>query len=104
MAGYILQPHSTDVASLRRQKVETLPELVVEVSRAHRDHPALRIKPAFRTRTWTYGQIGNLVPRVATLLRDSGVTPGDRGLISAVRPPKLINARHGAHSPQALPL
>jgi len=102
MAGRILQPDPPDVVSLRRQKVETLPELVVQVSRAHKEHPALRIKPAFRTRTWTYGQIGDLVPRVATLLRESGVTPGDRVLIWAVPRPEWGIASLGAHWAQAI--
>src|SRR5437763_4044536 len=82
--------------------METLPELVVEVSRAHTDHPALRIKPAFRTRTWTYGQIGDLVPRVATLLRESRVMPGDRVLIWAVPRPEWGIASLGAQWAQAI--
>ena len=82
--------------------METLPDLVVEVSRAHSDHPALRIKPAFRTRTWTYGQIGDLVPRVATLLGETGVTPGDRVLIWAVPRPEWGIASLGAQWARAI--
>jgi long-chain acyl-CoA synthetase len=82
--------------------MQTLPELVVEASRAHRDHAALRIKPAFRTRTWTYGQIGDLVPRVATLLAQAGVQPGDRVLIWAVPRPEWGIASLGAQWAQAI--
>lgn len=82
--------------------MQTLPELVVEASRAHAHHPALRIKPAFRTRTWTYGEIGDLVPRVATLLSHSGVTPGDRVLIWAVPRPEWGIASLGAQWAQAI--
>jgi long-chain acyl-CoA synthetase len=82
--------------------METLPELVIQASRAHANHPALRIKPAFRTRTWTYGQVGDLVPRVATLLAASGVAPGDRVLIWAVPRPEWGIASLGAQWAQAI--
>jgi long-chain acyl-CoA synthetase len=82
--------------------METLPELVVEVSRRFDRHPALRIKPAFRTRTWTYGGIGALVPRVATLLGEAGVSPGDRVLIWAVPRPEWGIASLGAQWAQAI--
>jgi len=82
--------------------METLPELVVEVARAHGDHPALRIKPAFRTRTWSYGQVGDLVPRVATLLGEAGVGPGDRVLIWAVPRPEWGIASLGAQWARAI--
>ena len=82
--------------------METMPELVVEVSRAHRDQPALRIKPAFRTRTWSYADVGHLVPRTATLLRGEGVEPGDRVLIWAVPRPEWGIASLGAQWAQAV--
>jgi len=68
--------------------METLPELVTQVAHDHGDRPALRIKPAFRTRTWTYREIGDLVPRVATALQRAGIEPGDRVLIWAVPRPE----------------
>lgn len=68
--------------------METLPELVAYVAAEHGDRPALRIKPAFRTRTWTYTEVADLVPRVATVLRGVGVEPGDRVLIWAVPRPE----------------
>ena len=82
--------------------METLPELVEHVARRHGDLPALRIKPAFRTRTWTYRQVGELVPRVATLLRQAGVAPGDRVLIWAVPRPEWGIASLGAQWAEAV--
>jgi len=82
--------------------IETLPELVTRVALAHGDSPALRIKPIFRTRTWTYRQIGDLVPRAATLLREQGVEPGDRILIWAVPRPEWGIASLAAHWAQAI--
>ena len=82
--------------------IETLPELVTQVAQAHGDNPALRIKPIFRTRTWTYRQIGDLVPRVATLLREQGLEAGDRILIWAVPRPEWGIASLGAHWAQAI--
>lgn len=82
---------------------ETLPELVNQVARDHGDRPALRIKPAFRTRTWTYRQVEELVPRVATLLREEhGIGPGDRILIWAVPRPEWGIAALGAQWAQAV--
>jgi long-chain acyl-CoA synthetase len=82
--------------------VETLPELVTQVARDHGDRPALRIKPAFRTRTWTYAEIGSLVPRVATALRAEGIGPGDRVLIWAVPRPEWGIASLGVQWAQAI--
>ena len=62
----------------------------------HRDLPALIIKPGFRTRIWTYADIGDLVPRVAEVLRAAGVQPGDRVLIWAVNRPEWGIAFLGA--------
>ncbi|HEX6127789.1 MAG TPA: AMP-binding protein [Candidatus Limnocylindria bacterium] len=82
---------------------ETLPELVNQVARDHGDRPALRIKPAFRTRTWTYRQVAELVPRVATLLlEEHGIGPGDRVLIWAVPRPEWGIASLGAQWAQAV--
>ena len=51
-------------------------------------HPALRIKPGFRTRTWSFADLGDQVPRVASALRAAGVEPGDRVLLWAVNRPE----------------
>ena len=56
---------------------DTILELLERAVADHGDHPALRIKPGFRTRTWTYRQVGEAVPRIAGLLRGSGVEPAD---------------------------
>ena len=68
--------------------MDTIIELLDEAVAKHRHLPALVIKPGFRTRIWTYGDIGELVPRVAGVLRASGVEPGDRVLIWAVNRPE----------------
>ena len=68
--------------------MDTIIELMDEAVAKHRDLPALIIKPGFRTRIWTYADIGNLVPRVAGVLRAAGVEPGDRVLVWAVNRPE----------------
>jgi long-chain acyl-CoA synthetase len=85
-----------------RDMIETLPELVMRVAALHGDQPALRIKPVFRTRTWTYREIGYLVPRAATLLREHGIGPGDRILIWAVPRPEWGIASLAAHWARAV--
>jgi long-chain acyl-CoA synthetase len=67
---------------------ETIVELLEQAVARHGPRPALVIKPGFRTRIWTYAEIGDLVPRVAGVLRSSGVEPGDRVLIWAVNRPE----------------
>lgn len=49
---------------------------------------ALLIKPGFRTRVWTYRQLADTVPRVARVLADGGIRPGDRVVIWAVNRPE----------------
>ena len=68
--------------------MDTIIELMDEAVAKHRDLPALIIKPGFRTRIWTYADIGKLVPRVAGVLRAAGVEPGDRVLMWAVNRPE----------------
>lgn len=68
--------------------MDTILDLLERAVADHRPRTALVIKPGFRTRTWTFGQIGDQVPRVARLLRDEGVEPGDRVLIWAVNRPE----------------
>ncbi|HYN63125.1 MAG TPA: non-ribosomal peptide synthetase, partial [Candidatus Limnocylindrales bacterium] len=70
----------------------------------HGPRPALIIKPGFRTRIWTYADIGDQVPRVAHVLRGSGVQPGDRVLIWAVNRPEWGIAFLGALWAQAVPV
>jgi long-chain acyl-CoA synthetase len=87
---------------MTEESVETLPELVSQVARDHGDRPALRIKPAFRTRTFSYAEIGDLVPRIATALRTAGIGPGDRVLIWAVPRPEWGIASLGVQWAQAI--
>ena len=68
--------------------MNTIIELLEQAVAKHRQRPALVIKPGFRTRIWTYDDIGYLVPRVAGVMRASGVEPGDRVLIWAVNRPE----------------
>jgi long-chain acyl-CoA synthetase len=68
--------------------VNTILDLMERAVADHGPRTALIIKPGFRTRRWTYAQIGDLVPRVARLLRDTGIEPGDRVLIWAVNRPE----------------
>jgi long-chain acyl-CoA synthetase len=61
--------------------------LQAAVRRYDRD-PALLIKPAFRTRTWRYRDLGEQVPRVARALSAHGLTKGDRVVLWAVNRPE----------------
>jgi long-chain acyl-CoA synthetase len=69
-------------------KVDTILDLMDRAATEHGRRTAMLIKPGFRTRTWTYAAIADEVPRVARLLRDRGVGPGDRVLIWAVNRPE----------------
>ncbi len=68
--------------------MQTLLDLLEESARRYPDKPALLIKPAFRTRRWTYADLDELVPRVARVLAESGITRGDRVVIWAVNRPE----------------
>jgi len=68
--------------------MDTIIDLLDGAVAKHGKRPALVIKPGFRTRKWTYANIGDQVPRVAGALRRAGVEPGDRVLIWAVNRPE----------------
>ena len=68
--------------------MDTIIELVEQAVAKHGDLRALVIKPGFRTRIWTYEDIGQQVPRVAHRLRDAGIQPGDRVIVWAVNRPE----------------
>jgi long-chain acyl-CoA synthetase len=68
--------------------MDTIIDLVERAVAEHGERRALVIKPGFRTRIWTYADIGRQVPRVAHRLRAAGVEPGDRILIWAVNRPE----------------
>ncbi len=76
--------------------MQTLLDLLEASARRFADRPALLIKPAFRTRTWTYADLAEVVPRVARVLADWGVRPGDRVVIWAVNRPEWGIAFLGA--------
>jgi long-chain acyl-CoA synthetase len=76
--------------------VETVVELLAETAARHDRRPALLIKPAFRTRTWRYRDLARLAPRVASLIADAGIGPGDRVIIWAVNRPEWGIAFLGA--------
>lgn len=76
----------------------TLLDLLSDAFARFADRPALLIKPGFRTRTWTYRDLGEQAPRVAGALRAMGLEAGDRVLIWAANRPEwglaLLGALH----------
>ena len=68
--------------------METVLDLVQESVRRFDRQPFLLIRPGFRTRITRYRDLGRLVPRVARVLRDKGLQPGDRAIIWAVNRPE----------------
>ena len=76
--------------------MQTLLDIVRASAERFGDKPALLIKPAFRTRTWTYRDIAEAVPRISRVLADSGVRRGDRVVIWAVNRPEWGIAFFGA--------
>jgi long-chain acyl-CoA synthetase len=75
---------------------ETVVDLLDEAARRFDRRPALLIKPAFRTRKWRYRDLARLAPRVARVLADAGVEPGDRVIVWAVNRPEWGIAFLGA--------
>jgi long-chain acyl-CoA synthetase len=68
--------------------MENLIELVSESARRFDAHPALIIRPSFRTRLWRFRDLGRVVPRAARVIADQGVGPGDRVILWAVNRPE----------------
>ena len=68
--------------------METVLELVQDSVKRFDRKPFLLIRPGFRTRVTRYRDLGRLVPRVARVLRDRGLEPGDRAIIWAVNRPE----------------
>ena len=68
--------------------METLQDLVTEGARRFAPRPALMMRPSFRTRTLRYRDLGATVPRVATVLSEAGVEPGQRVIVWAVNRPE----------------
>ena len=84
--------------------MNTIIDLLERAVADHARRPALIIKPGFRTRIWTYADIGHQVPRIAQVLRGAGVQPGDRVLIWAVNRPEWGIAFLGALWAEAVPV
>jgi long-chain acyl-CoA synthetase len=68
--------------------MENLIDLVSESARRYDAHPALIIRPSFRTRLWRFRDLGRVVPRAARVIADQGVGPGDRVILWAVNRPE----------------
>jgi long-chain acyl-CoA synthetase len=68
--------------------VDTLVDLVRDGGRRFADQSALIIRPSFRTRTMTHGDLADLVPRAARILCEAGLGPGDRAIVWAVNRPE----------------
>jgi long-chain acyl-CoA synthetase len=84
--------------------MQTIIDLTERAAATHGTAPALTIKPGFRTRTWTYADIGDQVPRVAHALRIAGVERGDRVLVWAVNRPEWALAFLGLLWAEAIPV
>jgi long-chain acyl-CoA synthetase len=68
--------------------MDTLVDLVRTGAERFDRHPALMIRPFFRTRTWRYRDLGRVVPQAARVLHDAGVREGDRVILWAVNRPE----------------
>ena len=68
--------------------MDTLIELVRDGGERFANQPALIIRPSFRTRIMTHGDLAEGVPRAARVLAEAGVGPGDRVIIWAVNRPE----------------
>ncbi len=76
--------------------MDTVVDLLAEAAARHDRRPALLLKPAFRTRRWRYRDLAHLAPRVARVIADAGIAPGDRVIIWAVNRPEWGIAFLGA--------
>jgi long-chain acyl-CoA synthetase len=74
----------------------TLIHLLRDAAARYGDRSALLIKPGFRTRTWSYRELAELAPRVATVLSERGLERGDRVLIWGVNRPEWAIGFFGA--------
>ena len=79
--------------------METVNDLLGAAVARYGGQRALLIKPAFRTRTWRYRDLGEQVPRVARSLADRGLEKGDRVILWAVnRPEWAVGFLGAAHA------
>ncbi len=70
------------------ETMETLVDLVAVAGARFDRHPALLIRPFFRTRTWRFRDLAAIVPKAARVLADSGIGPGDRVIVWSVNRPE----------------
>ena len=68
--------------------METLNDILEESARKFGTKDALIIRPGFRTRSWTYRDLNEVVPRLARYFKDTGMKKGDRVLIWGVNRPE----------------
>ena len=68
--------------------METLNDVLDTSARRFGPKDAFMIKPGFRTLTWTYRDLADVVPRVARSFVDSGVRKGDRVITLGVNRPE----------------
>jgi long-chain acyl-CoA synthetase len=68
--------------------METLNDILEESARKFGTKDALTIRPGFRTRSWTYRDLNEVVPRLARYFKDTGMKKGDRVLIWGVNRPE----------------
>jgi len=79
-----------------RSEGPTLLELLQASMARFADRSALLIKPGFRTRSWTHGDLANAMPRVARAFSEMGLAKGDRVVVWAVNRPEWCLAFLGA--------
>ena len=68
--------------------MRTLNDIVPATAKRYPDKDAFLIKPGFRTRTWTYRDLADVVPRAAGYVAESGIAKGERVLIWGVNRPE----------------
>ena len=68
--------------------METLSDILDASAAKFAGKDALIIKPGFRTLTWTYRDLADIVPRVARLFAESGISSGDRVIVLGVNRPE----------------
>ena len=68
--------------------MDTLNDIIEESARKFGRKDAFIIRPGFRTRTWSYRDLNDVVPRVARYLKDTGMSKGDRVVIWGVNRPE----------------
>ena len=68
--------------------METLNDIIDESARRFGSKDAFIIRPGFRTRTWSYRDLNDVVPRVARYFKDTGMSKGDRVVIWGVNRPE----------------